>query len=134
MFCKIIKTSVVTFLSSKRSSDNYNGPMFSIDCLNKAKTDVFGKKQNGQVEVELEIEILDISSLDAVEEEISTEINLIQSWIDTRCTFKVLLDPFFEPFLISSMIRVKMMRRIMSSSKEVTLSPYGPQTPTFQTP
>ena len=68
--------------------------MFSILCLEKAKADVFGKKQNDQVEVELEIEILDISSLDAVEEEISTEINLIQSWIDTRCAFEVLLDPF----------------------------------------
>ena len=58
--------------------------MFRILCLDTAK-----RKQNDQVEVELDIDIVDISSLDAVEEEISTEINLIQSWIDTRCIFEV---------------------------------------------
>ena len=48
-------------------------------------------KQNDQVEVELDLDIVDISSLDVVEEEISVEINLIQSWTDTRCRFEVLL-------------------------------------------
>ena len=50
---------------------------------------MYGRKQNDQVEVELDLDIVDISSLDVVEEEISVEINLIQSWNDTRCRFEV---------------------------------------------
>ena len=51
---------------------------------------MYGRKQNDQVEVELDLDILDISRVDVVEEEISVEINLIQSWIDTRCRFEVI--------------------------------------------
>ena len=66
------------------------GMMFCrIPCLNKNAPDVYGRKQNDQVEVELDMDILDISSLDVVEEEISFEINLIESWIDTRCRYEV---------------------------------------------
>ena len=65
--------------------------IFRIPCLDKAAQDVYGMKQNDQVEVELDLDIVDISSLDVVEEEISVEINLIQSWTDTRCRFEVLL-------------------------------------------
>ena len=67
------------------------GSIFRIPCLDKAAQDVYGMKQNDQVEVELDLDIVDISSLDVVEEEISVEINLIQSWTDTRCRFEVLL-------------------------------------------
>ena len=63
--------------------------IFRIPCLDKADPDVYGRKQNDQVEVELDLDIVDISSLDVVEEEISVEINLIQSWNDTRCRFEV---------------------------------------------
>ena len=70
---------------------NWWWSIFRIPCLNKTAQDVYGRKQNGQVEVELDLDIVDISSLDVVEEEISVEINLIQSWTDTRCRFEVLL-------------------------------------------
>ena len=50
---------------------------------------MYGRKQNDQVEVELDMDIVDISPLDEVEEEISVEINLVQSWIDTRCRYEV---------------------------------------------
>ena len=69
---------------------------------------MYRRKQNDQVEVELDLDIVDISSLDVVEEEISVEINLIQSWTDTRCRFEVihLLLYFFEYFLNYFIIRV----------------------------
>ena len=62
--------------------------IFRIQCL--GKEEVYRRKQNDQVEVELDLDIVDISSLDVVEEEISVEINLIQSWTDTRCRFDVI--------------------------------------------
>ena len=43
----------------------------------------------GQVEVEVDLDIVDISRLDLAREEISVEINLIQSWSDARCGFEV---------------------------------------------
>merc|ERR1711894_122760 len=59
-----------------------------IPCLDKSKPDVYGRKLNDQVEVELDMDIVDISTLDVVEEEISVEINLVQSWTDTRCRYE----------------------------------------------
>ena len=50
---------------------------------------MYGRKLNDQVEVELDMDIVDISTLDVVEEEISVEINLVQSWTDTRCRYEV---------------------------------------------
>ena len=50
---------------------------------------MYGRKQNDQLEVELDMDIVDISTLDVVEEEISVEINLVQSWTDTRCRYEV---------------------------------------------
>ena len=79
--------------------------IFRIPCLDKAAQDVYGMKQNDQVEVELDLDIVDISSLDVVEEEISVEINLIQSWTDTRCRFEVLLR-LSEYFMNCVIIRV----------------------------
>ena len=66
-----------------------NGSLIRIQCLDKSAPDVYGRKQNDQVEVELDMDIVDISPLDEVEEEISVEINLVQSWIDTRCRYEV---------------------------------------------
>ena len=60
-----------------------------IPCLDKSKPDVYGRKLNDQVEVELDMDIVDISTLDVVEEEISVEVNLVQSWTDTRCRYEV---------------------------------------------
>ena len=77
---------------------NY-GSIFRIPCLDKAAPGVYGRKQNDQVEVELDLDIVDISSLDVIEEEISVEINLIQSWIDTRCRFEVKYGFTFQIFL-----------------------------------
>ena len=59
-----------------------------IPCLDGAIA-MYGRKEKGQVEVELDLDIVDISSLDLGREEISVEINLIQSWNDTRCRFEV---------------------------------------------
>ena len=47
------------------------------------------RKMEGQVEVEVDLDIVDISRLDLAREEISVEINLIQSWNDPRCGFEV---------------------------------------------
>ena len=63
--------------------------MIRIQCLDKSAPDVYGRKQNDQVEVEMDMDIVDISTLDVVEEEISVEINLVQSWTDTRCRYEV---------------------------------------------
>ena len=65
------------------------GSLIRIPCLDKSATDVYGRKQNDQVEVELDMDIVDISTLDVVEEEISVEINLVQTWNDSRCRYEV---------------------------------------------
>ena len=87
---------------------NKNGLIIRIPCLDKSKPDVYGRKLNDQVEVELDMDIVDISTLDVVEEEISVEVNLVQSWTDTRCRYEVnnlfgsnMSSRFHNPFVQS---------------------------------
>ena len=70
------------------------------------------------------MDIVDISTLDVVEEEISVEINLVQSWTDTRCRYEVNDGIAFwlrQEFKESQSLSVRPILTMLSDVSQVSL-------------
>ena len=59
---------------------------FRIKCLDMSPK--YRKREEGKVEVEVDITLVSISSLNLARMEVSLDLHLAQSWTDSRCRFR----------------------------------------------